>query len=374
MLTILHLTTLHPRSDVRIFTKETQTLAYNFPHKVLLVVADGKGNIDNEISRVSIHDIGNISGGRVGRMFKGLWRSYLAIIRIKPDIVHFHDPELIPLGIILKVIGYKIIYDVHEDVPRQTLSKFWIPCVLRRPVAWLMSGMEWCGAKAFNVIVSATPKIADRFPAIKTVTIQNFPINNEMIRPAIVPYSERSLSFAYIGVISTSRGALEMVSSFEYLGDIPDARLDLAGEFSPRIVGDSLKALPGWVSIRYHGQVSREEVANLLSNARAGLVLFHPLPNHVDAQPNKMFEYMSAGLPVIASDFPLWRRIIDGEGCGLLVDPLNPKAIAEAIRWVLDHPAEAEAMGRRGRQAVKRTYNWDAEATKIIDLYEKLLV
>lgn len=86
-----------------------------------------------------------------------------------------------------------------------------------------------------------------------------------------------------------------------------------------------------------------------------------------------MFEYMSASLPVIASDFPLWRRIIDGAGCGLLVDPLNSEAIVEAMRWILDHPTEAEAMGMRGRQAVERTYNGDAEAEKLLNLYKKLL-
>lgn len=114
-------------------------------------------------------------------------------------------------------------------------------------------------------------------------------------------------------------------------------------------------------------------MAELLTQARAGLVLFHPLPNHIDAQQNKMFEYMSAGLPVIASDFPLWRRIIDGNGCGLLVDTLNPKAIAETMRWIMTHPAEAEAMGRHGRQALENSYNWDVEATKLTSLYNKLL-
>jgi len=114
-------------------------------------------------------------------------------------------------------------------------------------------------------------------------------------------------------------------------------------------------------------------LAHLLGGGRAGLVLHHPVPNEIDAQPIKMFEYMAAGLPVIASDFPPLRRIIDGAECGLIVDPLNLKAIEKAMRWILDHPAEAEAMGRNGRQAVESTYNWDTEAAKIIGLYNKLL-
>ena len=82
---------------------------------------------------------------------------------------------------------------------------------------------------------------------------------------------------------------------------------------------------------------------------------------------------MAASLPVIASDFPLWRQIVDGAGCGLLVDPLDPKAIAGAIQWLLDNPHEAEAMGRRGRQAVATEYNWDRETRKLVALYNRML-
>ena len=101
-------------------------------------------------------------------------------------------------------------------------------------------------------------------------------------------------------------------------------------------------------------------------------MLFYPEPNHIDVQPNKMFEYMAAGLPVIASNFPHWREIIEGAGCGLLVDPLDPEAIAAAMKWILDHPAEAEAMGQRGRQAVEKKYNWESQSLQLLEIYNRL--
>jgi glycosyltransferase involved in cell wall biosynthesis len=111
----------------------------------------------------------------------------------------------------------------------------------------------------------------------------------------------------------------------------------------------------------------------LAGRTRAGIVTFHPVPNHTESQPNKLFEYMAAGLPVIASDFPRWRGIVEGHECGLVVDPKDPDRIAEAMQWILAHPVEAETMGDRGRQAVKRQYNWDLESGKLLKVYKELL-
>jgi glycosyltransferase involved in cell wall biosynthesis len=121
------------------------------------------------------------------------------------------------------------------------------------------------------------------------------------------------------------------------------------------------------------GQVNRAEVRNVLGRSVAGLVTFHALPNHVDAQPNKMFEYMSAGIPVIASNFALWRDIIEGNQCGICVDPMNPEAIAAAIDYLIEHPEDAKKMGENGRKAVLEKYNWLMEEKKLINLYKELL-
>jgi len=369
---IVFLTTVHPRNDTRIFFKEARSLAGRFPGEVLLMVADGHGHDAGESGTVAVRDLGSLEGGRIRRALLGPRRAWSAIRRINPVVVHFHDPELIPLGIALKLSGCRVIYDVHEDVPRQILSKDWLPALIRRPVAAAMGAVEFSAARVFDAVVAATPSIAKRFPAAKTVTIQNYPILRELEAAVPVPYAERPLHFVYPGVIAAIRGAEEMIRAVHLLGDLAGVKLELAGGINPSDYASTLRALPGWESVVYHGEVARAGVARMLGTARAGLVVHHPVPNEVEAQPIKLYEYMSEGLPVIASDFPLLREIVEGCGCGLLVDPMDPRAIANAMRWILDHPLEAERMGERGREAVERSCSWDQEAAKLVELYLKV--
>jgi glycosyltransferase involved in cell wall biosynthesis len=124
--------------------------------------------------------------------------------------------------------------------------------------------------------------------------------------------------------------------------------------------------------VKYVGHLSRPQVAALLGQARVGLVLHHSLDNYRHGQPTKVFEYMSAGLPVLASDIPVCRRVIEPAACGLFADPLNPEAIATALLWLFDHPAEAAEMGRNGQRAVDARYNWESESQRLIATYAEL--
>jgi glycosyltransferase involved in cell wall biosynthesis len=119
--------------------------------------------------------------------------------------------------------------------------------------------------------------------------------------------------------------------------------------------------------------LDRNEVAKLLSTSTAGLVLFLPEPNHIESQPNKMFEYMSASIPVIASNFSLWRSIIEKNNCGICVDPMDSHEIAEAIDFLTWNPEDAKQMGKNGQAAIKRIYNWGIEEKKLLRLYENLI-
>ena len=368
MIRVCILTSVHAPFDTRIYHKEAKLLA-NVGYDVIIIAVHNKKETVDHIKIVGLQKPRN----RIERMTKTVWVMLQEVLFVNADVYHFHDPELIPLGLLLKFIGCKVVYDVHEDTPNQTLNKYYMHPVVRYLMSWMLRGLEWIGGKMFDSIVAATPKIAVKFPARKTVVVQNFPIVDKLVCTEAVPYLERPTSFAYIGGISIIRGAREMVSALTYFSDAQHVRLELVGDFSPRTFEEVLKISPGWASVRYNGVVSHEHVMDILSKVRAGLVVVHPVQNYYHGYPVKMFEYMAAGIPVIASDFPLWRKIVDNAGCGLLVDPSNSKEIAAAMSWILEHPIEAEAMGRRGQTAVRKIYNWNIESTKLKELYERLV-
>lgn len=370
---IVTLTSVHPRADARIFVKQVKTLAAKLPVEMVYVVADGLGDNHGSEPGIAIHDLGRPGRGRIVRAIAGNVRAFRLLRRLKPVLVHFHDPELIPLGLVLKATGHKVIYDVHEDVPRQIRSKYWIPVLARTPAALAMSAMEWLAAKSFDAVIVATPTIADRFPCAKTAVVQNFPIAAELDAGDACSYPGRAQSFVYVGGIARARGCREIVDALALVNQTHACGLEMAGTFIQDSFKSELSARPGWQHVRYLGHLPREGVRDALGRARAGLVTLYPEPNYVQSYPVKMFEYMAAGLPVIASDFPLWRSIIEGAGCGLLADPLKPDDIAAHMRWIVDHPIEAQAMGDRGRAAVQAVYNWDTEAAKLVALYERVL-
>lgn len=365
---IVHFSTVHPSFDSRIFHKEVKTILKAGYETIVVAQHKGQTIVDG------IRIIGLPKPKyRVTRICMLTWQAFLKALAQKPDIYHFHDPELLPIGLLLRALGKKVIYDVHEDVPRQILSKYWIPPILRGLVAKAAALMEWVAGIFLNGIVAATPAIAKRFPAHKTVVVQNFPILSEFSFIQKLPYHDRPMQIAYVGGITAIRGAIEMIRAMEYLPENLGARLVLAGTFVPSELEATVRELPGWRYVDFLGWQDRQSVGALLGQSRMGIVVFHPEPNHLEAQPNKLFEYMAAGIPVVASNFPLWQKIVEEEQCGLTVDPLNPEAIAEAIQWLLEHPEEAEKMGERGRRAVLEKYNWDQEAKKLLSLYRRLV-
>lgn len=364
---VVHLTCVHTPKDGRIFGKECQSLS-RAGYEVTLV-APGSGS--ESAGGVSIQGAGTY-GSRMRRMSAGAWRVYRLAMAADGEIYHFHDPELYWVGWLLKFRGKRVIYDAHEDASASMITKEWIPPLARSVISRAVWLLERLTVAIVDRVVAATPKIASRFPLRKTAIVQNYPITSDYADADESRYENRPNRIVYVGTISHLRGAVEMVRAVAQLPSGLGATLDVAGTFTPLSLRAELQSLPGYQCVTEHGQLSPAQARRLVSQARVGLVLFHPAPNHVDAQPNKLFEYMAAGLPVLASAFPGWVRILQRHNCGIAVNPMDTSAIATALQWLLEHGDEAARMGERGRQAMLEQYNWSTEEKVLVALYREL--
>jgi glycosyltransferase involved in cell wall biosynthesis len=234
--------------------------------------------------------------------------------------------------------------------------------------------IEKLAARRFAAVVAATPTIAKRFSEYNTntVVVRNFPLLAEVRLGRNLPWNERPPLIVYVGSMAPERGFREAMAAVSLLPQDLNARLAFAGPVTPELRKE-ISGLAGADRTDLLGLLGRSEVASLLGRARVGLVPLHRMPNFLNALPIKMFEYMSAGVPVIASDFPLWREIVDDGGCGLLVDPRDIRGMARAVEYLLTHSEEAQQMGARGREAIESRYNWNTEERQLLALYTSML-
>ena len=331
-------------------------------------MADGLGDANDD--GVRIRDVGRLDG-RVNRSLRTTRRVLQAALALDADAYHLHDPELIPAGLQLKRRGKRVIFDSHEDVPAQLRAKPYLGPLARAALATSFAAYQRYALPRFDGVVAATPYIRSRLVPIhaNTVDVNNYPILDEFDEAP--DWDTKSMQVCYVGSISAIRGIRELVRACAMLQS--RARVSLAGSFAEPALQREVAADPGWQRIDAYGHLDRTGVRHVMRHAMAGLVTLHPVTNYLDALPVKMFEYMAAGLPVIASRFPLWQDIVEGHGCGVCVDPRDPQAIAAAIDHLCRHPHVARRMGENGRRAVRAHYHWRGEADKLAAFYDRLV-
>jgi glycosyltransferase involved in cell wall biosynthesis len=371
MVKVCHLSSVHRGLDIRIYRKQCVSLAAAGFDVHLVIAATPAQVAEAAAAGVTVHALPGADGaGRLQRVLRQGWRCYRMAAALDADLYHFHDPELIPYGLLLRRHGKRVVYDLHEDLPADILSKPWIPARLRGAVGAAARSVENLAARRLSALVAATPHIGAAFErhARQITVVRNYPILQELhAAPAAQPLVRDRV--CYVGAITATRGIGQAVRALEHV----PVRLLLAGQFETPALRAQVQRLPGWRQVDECGVVDRAGVARVMARSFCGLVTLLPEPNYLNALPIKLFEYMAAGLPVVASDFPLWRAIVDQAGCGLCVDPEQPEQIAAAIAYLRTHPAQARHMGENGRRAVQETYRWEGEAVKLAALYRAAL-
>lgn len=362
---ICHITTVHPAKDTRIFHKECVSLAAA-GFEVYLIVINGKSELANGVNIVGVPCTFNT---KLARFVKAPKVAMEKALELDTDLYHFHDPEFLPSARKLIRMGKRVIYDSHEDVPRQILGKAYIPGLVRPLVSSMFERYEDGVMRELSGVIATTEKWKQRFlkSNANTVTVMNYPRLDQL--PSPTPYLEKQNEVFYVGDLTRVRGTVDMVAAMQFV----DATFNLGGPFSEPGLHDEVAALNSWHKVNELGFIDRSVVHEMLDRSKVGLVVLHPTPAYKEALAVKVFEYMAAGIPVVCSDVGIQSEVVKAEKCGICVPPKDPKAIGDAINYLLANSEEAEAMGQRGRKAVVREYNWETEIKSLLALYDKVL-
>lgn len=362
---VCHFSSVHRVNDIRVFRKQCTTLAEG-GHDVTLIACPAK--VDG--GKVKIIQV-EPPQSRISRMLFHSYRVYKLAKSQNADIYQFHDAELLPYAMLLKWQGRKVVYDSHECLVEDLVTKEWIPRLLREPMAGLLKRIEDFVGSRIDAIIAATPHISKRFQPVnaRTTTINNYPLasefniekgNEEFVRDGI----------CYVGAISFVRGIIPLLDSLDEVDG--NVRFRLAGLFADINVERACRTHRNWGRVEFYGQTDRTGVADIYRRSFAGVVNFLPAPNHIHSQPNKLFEYMSAGIPVISSNFPLWRSVIEEGDCGRCVNPASPSELAGAINDLANDPAARRRMSENGRKLIAERFTWEREGHSLLQLYAQL--
>ena len=359
MISIIHISLRHSADDLRIFHKECMTLSKN-GFDVYYMVPTNKINPNAEVKILPLKDHGT--------EIKNVTKNYVSALRnsfkINANVYHLHDPDLIPIGILLKIIRKKIIYDAHEDHPKNVLKRGKNKIL----IASLFYIFEKLASYFFDHIIVATPEIGKKYPQKKTSLLMNVPILSLIDSIPSRDIHKEKYIMIYPGWITEDKGVVELLSALNTFDN--KIELWLFGQIGKKLNQDLIK-IQNNPNVKYFGIVEPEELYAYMKNADVGIITLHPKEAYITSLPVKTFEYMACSLPVIMSDFPYWKSLF--KQCALFVDPQNPNDISNKLEELISDKSLSKKLGQNGRRLVEKTYNWETESKKLIKIYDKLL-
>lgn len=361
---ILFFTSVHNWDDVRILKKEAISLAKHFN-----VELHAPANFrTRELEGVHIFGLPKWYKRKDRKEIrKILWKR---IINSDADIFHFHDPELIFLGIYLKIFRRKsIVYDIHEDVGKQIFNKDYLGSYfLKLIISKMYNFIQFCALRIIDVVIVAGDDILNFYN--KRYIICNYPIIKQKERADI---KSREDSFAYIGGITKIRGITEALEAIKLLNQRQKKkyRLKLIGKFENQKFEEFILGKYN-DEVDYQGWIPQDRAHVLIENCIAGFALYQPAPNHLYLRSNKVFEYLDLGLPVIYPNYSDWVSKLGNGEIGFAVEPKDPNEICEKLCILIENPSIINKFSEKARKLVYEKFNWKDEAAKLMNIYSKI--
>lgn len=361
---VCHVTTVHDKNDSRIVNNECIALK-EAGYDVCILVAGYK---NGEIRGIPVFGLKKWKNRIIHFFFTSIFGVFKKARKINADVYHFHDPELMIFGILVKIWGKRIIYDVHENNPAAILSKPYLKSrLLKKTLSLIISLTERFLARYFEFVITARPDISDYFKGTKTVTVRNFPIFRDYDLIPTINIKKEKFVVIYVGVISKIRGIIELINAFK---GIDEAEIWLLGPFESEALQEECEKLDGWGNARYLGVVEPHEIFSYIKLADVGIITYLPVPNHITTLATKPFEYMMCKLPVIMSNFIYWKDFF--KDSAVYVNPSDSLDIANKVRYLMENKILAIEMGEKNYRLIRNKYNWQLEKKKLLEVYDKL--
>lgn len=366
---VIHVSVAHDEENFRVFHREIFSLIKN-NITVFYICPNTKNGFRNGV---------NYKGFKAPKL--KLIRPFLTsfiiwkiLLEIKSkEIIHIHSIELIPLGIIFKLLGYKLIYEAHDNLPAQIYTKDWIPKYLKFIISNSTKFIEYLADRFFDSIIIVEPTNSERFDNKLAVVIRNYPIEREFEDVNNTNYLERENNLVYIGHISEERGIIDYIKLLERIPEKYNVRLQLAGNFAPKTLEHKLSKMVGWSKVDYHGYIDRNKALEIYRNSKIGLLILHDNPKYRKSDPVKLFEYLASGIPFIMSDFEVWRGLLLNSEVCKIVQPSDINQAEKALLEILDDPMKSLEMGNTARDLYLTEYRWSDEEQKYTKLISQLL-
>ncbi|MBC2176423.1 glycosyltransferase family 4 protein [Listeria booriae] len=365
---IMMFSSVHVWNDTRIFYKEAMTLADAGFEVDFYAIDNGMEVVEHPGLRVHLLPA---STSRLARPLR--WRKLYKIAKASDAMYyHIHDPELL---LLLPKLRKKkpdaiLTYDMHENFPADIETKTWIPALLRKPLKkWILRMEKHTMASCDHIIFAEESYLASyEHIDCKKTTIYNYPTYMEAIPKTA---SESPFTLIYVGSITEDRGIFEMLELIRRLQEKrPTAYcLKLLGpmtnsleiEVQEFITKHKLEAV-----VQVYGRVPYPEIWQAYAASDLGLCLLHPIPNYLQSMATKLYEYMAASLPILASDFPDWQNFIEKHQSGAVSSPFDTEKLISEVEKRAANPHLYAQEGERGRLAYEQEYHWGIEAQKML--------
>jgi len=338
-----------------------------------------------QVSLIAIHPVKETINGvqiipfrrfhnRQLRVTAGWFLMFFKALKVNARIYHIHDPELIPCGLLLRLAGKKVILDIHENIAEDIFDKPWIKHQKRAYA--IFHFFEKLACRHFFILLAET-SYEKRYSRLSKhyATVLNY-CDIEFFQPYVKTDYLHTLNLYYIGIILENRGILQIAEAIHLLekeGLL--AHFHCVGELYSDL-DKKIKNLPYYEQIKdrlhFYGRQNLEQGYALSAKMDIGLCIIWPMKNSMESYPTKLFEYMAVGLPIITSDFPLYREVILDREIGICVNPLNPSDLKNAIKAMHIDVKKSELMAKNGKTAVNNFYNWESQTPILSKVYDEL--